>query len=74
MPFFAIFLILAWFALVDGRLSYDEGPIISIGGSVVNLVIRAFRWLQLYPSAYPCPPSYSRAAYVAIPWLLDVGR
>ncbi len=35
IPFFAIFLIPAWFALVDGRLSDDEGPIIGVGGSVV---------------------------------------
>ncbi|KAK0236591.1 hypothetical protein EDD85DRAFT_952555 [Armillaria nabsnona] len=30
MPFFAIFLIPAWFVFVDGRLSDDEGPIIGI--------------------------------------------
>ncbi|KAK0213690.1 hypothetical protein IW262DRAFT_323938 [Armillaria fumosa] len=35
IPFFAIFLSLAWFTLVDGRLSSDEGPIFGIGVSVV---------------------------------------
>ncbi|SJL08671.1 uncharacterized protein ARMOST_12039 [Armillaria ostoyae] len=30
IPFFAIFLIPAWFTLVDGRLSNDESPIIGI--------------------------------------------
>ncbi len=65
IPFFAIFLIPAWFALVDGRLSNDEGPIIGVGWvrrralvfpadqNCQNLVIRAFRWLQLYPSCLP---------------------
>ncbi|SJL11589.1 uncharacterized protein ARMOST_14995 [Armillaria ostoyae] len=56
IPFLAIFLIPVWF-IVGGRLSKAKGPIIA-----TEFGFRAFRWPELYLSAYPYSPSYPRAA------------